>query len=79
MRRRSLDPKKRVLFEITNKTKKYGKISTHQSGEALSSRHGKMVNAVAVGDLLPGGNVSLRDEYHLMDKFAHSLPKGLRY
>ena len=33
-----------------------------------------MVNAVAVGDLLPGGNVSLRDEYHLMDKFAHFLP-----
>ena len=43
-------------------------LSTHEGSEALIARHGEMVDAVAVGDLLAGGNVAFRDEYHLLRK-----------
>ena len=38
----------------------------HQGGESLGARYGEVVDAVAVGHLLTGGDVALRDEYHLL-------------
>ena len=40
--------------------------NAHQGGETLGARYGEVVDAVAVGHLLTGGDVALRDEYHLL-------------